>query len=227
MMVVRATRMCEAIHETGIAQPVNTWTNLFYIAAAVGLLYYFGKTKKLISGDSTYNYLFIFCVALIGVCSFLGHATLTAWGGAADFESMYMLVTLTTLLGVSWLWPIPKKWLLTIWILINIPLTFVAGQSGRITDYTFMAWIFLIIALEIAAQVKTTQRAKGYFWWGIATMAVAYFLWQMDVRKIWCNPNSLWQVHGVWHLLTAIAAGLLYLYLANKSPRLSSGQEKS
>lgn len=217
-MVVRITRTCEAIH-AGIAQPVNAFSSFIFVLVAGYLIYYLLQTKKYILDTPLYSYLFIINVALIGITSFVAHATLTWWGGMMDFESMYLLVTLAILIGLAWLYPISKKSLITIWLLVNIPLTYAAGQSGRVTDYTFMGLIFVLIALEIVAMTKMKIKSSIYFWLALITMAIGYGIWQLDTLKIWCNPYSIWQGHSLWHLLTAVAAGLLYFYLVNKPVR--------
>lgn len=34
---------------------------------------------------------------------------------------------------------------------------------------------------------------------------VAYWIWTQDKNKTWCNPQSMLQGHGAWHVLTAFA----------------------
>jgi hypothetical protein len=219
MVFERVTRACEAVRD-GIAQPVNSWTSLiFFGAAALFLLYYTNKSQKFIHNNPLYSYLYIFIVALIGASSFWAHATVGLWGGTADFSSIYLLVTLTILLGISWLKPMKPSVLLTIWVLINIPLVYVASLSGRVTDYTLMALVFLIIIFELIAH-KRSQAMKAYqFWLALLMLAIGYGLWQLDNRGIWCDPYGIWQGHGFWHLFAALAAGILYVYLVNKPSR--------
>ncbi|MDP3993261.1 MAG: ceramidase domain-containing protein [bacterium] len=217
MEVARVYRSCEAVRISGLGQPVNSWSSLiFFGLATIYLINWTTRTQRFIQNSRLYSYLFILVVALIGVSSFLAHGTVTVWGGAADFESMYLLVTLTLLLGINWFYPMSKKLLLTIWLTLNIPLTYIATQPARITDYTFMFFVFLVIAIELIALKQLKQTGSRYFWLSILSLAVGYGIWQLDVRKIWCSPYGLWQGHAVWHLLTALAACFLYIYLATK-----------
>lgn len=217
MDIVRATRFCEAVYD-GIANPANAWSSiLFFGTVAILLLAYTVKHKRYIHGSRLYSYLFIGVVGLIGVTSFWNHATLSFWGGVADFESMYLLVTLVILLGISQLRLMSSKSLITIWLLINIPLTYIAGQAARISDYTFMALVGLVVVLEFMQKTN-----KKYLLLSLLSIGVGYFIWQLDVRGIWCDPQSIWQGHAVWHLLTAVAAGLFYLYLLEKPEQLNT-----
>lgn len=221
MDIARAYRSCEAARISGLGQPVNSWSSLaFFGLATMYLMSWTARTQRFIQNSRLYSYVFILVVALIGIGSFLAHGTLTVWGGAADFESMYLLVTLTMLLGINWFYPMPQKLLLTVWLAINIPLTYIATQPAQITDYTFMFLVFLVIIIELVALNHLKQLGNRNFWLSIISLAVGYGIWQLDVRKIWCQPYSLWQGHAVWHLLTALAAIFLYLYLANKPSKL-------
>lgn len=219
MVITRATRFCEAVHK-GVAQPVNAWSSLiFFEAVALLLLIYTVNSRRYIQDSPLYSYLFITVVILLGGASYWNHASLGFWGGLSDFESMYLFITLVILLGVSWFWPIYNKYLVGTWLVINIPLTYIAGQNGRITDYTFMALVLIVVGLELTAMWQLKRLGSWYFWLSLISLAFGYLIWQLDVRKIWCNPYSLWQGHAFWHLLTAIAAGLLFLYFIDKPRR--------
>ncbi|QQG50251.1 MAG: ceramidase domain-containing protein [Candidatus Berkelbacteria bacterium] len=217
MVIARVSRFCEAVRDVGIAQPVNSWTSIiFFWAVAIFLWQHAARNQQFINGSKLVSVLFITVVFLIGASSFWGHATLSFWGGVADFSSMYLLVTLAALLGISWFKPWRNSTLITWWIIVNIPLFYVAGLSDGITDYTFMALVFVVVILEVVALSRLKKIGSPYFWLSLTSLAVGYGVWQLDRRGIWCNPESLWQGHGLWHLLTALAAGFLYLYLAGK-----------
>lgn len=224
MNIARVTRSCESVQRLGINQPINSWTSIiFFGAVAFYLSSWTIRTQKFIQGSSFYSYLFIIIVAFIGISSFLAHGTETVWGGTADFESMYLLVTLIILLGINWFRPLKQKLFLSIWLVVNLPLTFIATQSGKYTDYTFMLLVASIIIIEAIALKRLNQIGNRYFWLSILSMALGYFVWQLDVRKIWCDPVSFRQAHSLWHLLTAVAAGLIYIYLATK-PALTKSE---
>lgn len=219
MVITRATRFCEAVR-SGIAQPANSWSSLiFFETVALFLLITTLRTRLFIQHSPLYSYIFIAIVALVGGASYWNHSTLGFWGGLTDFESMYLLITFIALLGLSWFRPMSKAYLIGTWLVINIPLTYIASQTARITDYSFMALVLLVIGLELSALWQLKRFWNGYFWLSLLSMATGYLIWQLDVRKIWCNPYSIWQGHAFWHLLTAIAAGLLYFYLVNKPDR--------
>ena len=38
----------------------------------------------------------------------------------------------------------------------------------------------------------------------------------LDENGTLCNPASLWQWHAVWHFMTAVAIGLIFLYFRSE-----------
>jgi hypothetical protein len=55
-----------------------------------------------------------------------------------------------------------------------------------------------------------------YFYAALAIFLTAFGINVLDDR-ILCVPASLWQWHAFWHFLTAIAAGLVYLYYRSEN----------
>ena len=51
-----------------------------------------------------------------------------------------------------------------------------------------------------------------YLFWSMFSFGLAFALWILDIKKIVCDPNSLWQLHSIWHILTALSGLLIYLY---------------
>ncbi len=46
----------------------------------------------------------------------------------------------------------------------------------------------------------------------VALLAVAFGIWQLDLHGLICDPESLLQGHGAWHILDAGAAYCMFLY---------------
>ncbi len=79
--------------------------------------------------------------------------------------------------------------------------------------YVFGVLIIAALMLEAIShrRKRTTLQAR----WLIAALGVyivAQVIWTLDLNHIICEPTSAIQGHAVWHVLTAAAAGLLYLY---------------
>ena len=67
---------------------------------------------------------------------------------------------------------------------------------------------------------STTGRATSgwrlrYLAPAIGLVVVAFVFWLLDQFGCVCDPCALWQGHGLWHVLTAIAAYLLVVHYAH------------
>lgn len=214
MDLERSSRFCEAVSQTGIAQPVNSWSCVIFLIVGWMIFSRIRKSGRLIEGSRTYSYLYAGMVTLIGLTSFYGHSTLSFWGGLADFESMFLLVSFILLLGVSCFVKISIRTLLLMLLFLNIPLTYVSGLPSPITDITFALFVTAVIAMELLLQFDGKRTGKKYFWIALGLLTVGFAIWQLDTRGIWCNPDSIIQGHAIWHVLTASSAGVLYWYLS-------------
>ncbi len=223
--VSRASRFCEQVNQTGIAQVSNSWSCIAFLLIGVLIITHAKRTKQFINNRPIYSYLFGLLVATVGFTSFWNHAALNFWGGFTDVWSMYLLASFAILLSLESPTTGSIAKTLSLWAAVNIPLAAVAASRGVITDYVFAFLIFLLIAVELLAQQKNKFVEKKYFWLSLGTLLVAFGIWQLDIRGIWCNPESLIQGHAVWHLLCAIASYFLYLYLLSRvefSPKIAA-----
>ena len=65
-----------------------------------------------------------------------------------------------------------------------------------------VAGLTLIIHMGLAAVNKhVTWKAVGLT---LLPFAVAFVFRQLDVAGVFCDPNALYQGHGVWHIFAAI-----------------------
>jgi len=46
----------------------------------------------------------------------------------------------------------------------------------------------------------------------MAFMGLGYLSWNLDKHRIVCNPDSFFQLHAVWHVFTAAAIILIFVY---------------
>jgi hypothetical protein len=68
------------------------------------------------------------------------------------------------------------------------------------------------LVIEVAVQALRRRRSqKRYLFAAVACFVLGAVMWTLD-RALPCRPDSLWQWHGAWHVLTAASAGLMYSY---------------
>ena len=48
--------------------------------------------------------------------------------------------------------------------------------------------------------------------YSIFSIISAFLIWILDIKKILCYPQSIFQGHALWHLLSMLSIYFLYLY---------------
>ena len=90
---------------------------------------------------------------------------------------------------------------------------FATAIVGRFYFFFLIAVAFF---LEVYARRVCYMRAQQgrlfYFFAAAGTFALAFGIWLLDILRIVCYPDSLFQGHALWHILDGLAAYFLYLY---------------
>lgn len=206
---------CETDLSVVPQQPVNTYSNLAYLAAGVfpGVLL-----------ETPAVYVFTFAMIYLFIGSTLYHATSTTWGGMLDVTAIYVVYSSLAVYAAAVLVGSPE-WL-------TPALMFVAAGAAAYVlspryhhNMHLKIGIFLggAYALLLLRMVITEYWAPWpYLVCSIVTFALAFLFWRMDRQRVFPFPR--WG-HGLWHVLTAAASGLVFyaIYLsAHPSATLSA-----
>lgn len=201
---------CEAPGTGPLRQPINTWSNLAFVI--VGWLIAAHATPDRPLRRSYALILAGACVA-IGLGSMLYHASLSFVGQWFDVMSMYLLGTFMVWYAAARLRPIGDRAFTIGYLFLNVVLGGLLIVWPEARRYLFGALI--VVALLLEASIHRTQRPAIQARWLIGALAVyvvAQIIWTLDLNHIVCDPTSVVQGHAVWHVLTAVSAGLLYGY---------------
>jgi hypothetical protein len=223
-----ANCFCEAIHDGTVAQPANTWSSFAFVL--VGLLVV-GQAREdvrrlrssLMTRQLAYPMVYGIALAVIGLGSAFYHASLTFAGQAVDVMGMYLLVCFILLYNISRLTAFNGKTFVLAYFALNLALAYVLLEFPALRRYIF--GVIVVVALWPEYRVRTQKKPQinGFFlqaaWW---TLIVAFIIWTLDIAKILCNPNSWLQGHALWHILGAVAAGLLYWYYRSENADFSA-----
>jgi hypothetical protein len=214
---------CEAINSGAVAQPANTWSSFGFVL--VGLLVISQSREDVrhlrasaMTRQRAYPIIYGFALVVIGLGSAFYHASLTFAGQFVDVMGMYLLACFILLYNMSRLSVFTGKTFVVAYLLLNLALAYVLLEFPALRRYVFGILIIAALAPEYGARAKRKIRINGIFlqaaWW---TLIVAFIIWTLDIAKILCNPNSWLQGHALWHILGAVAAGLLYLYYRSEN----------
>ena len=185
---------CEQILESWWGQPVNTSTALAFVVAGI-LVYIHGATLPT-SG----------LIAGVGVGSIAFHGPMPPWG------ELFHDLTI--------------GWVLA-WVVL------VETQRRALWPYAFGGVALLMMTPPIADPIQAVLAVAGvvivlrnrhpHRLWILGLLAIGGVVGRLArTGGPWCNPESIWQGHGFWHLASAAA-----LALWAGSPRPRSDQEPS
>ena len=204
---------CEHQHERGIAQPVNASSALGFVVAGAVIIY-----TKTTSGPcmhwtmpTTTGILLI----LLGIATAIRHSIAEHWTSRVDETIMFALLGWFIVSYLKVLLPsVPTKTFVIPYIMfLCIVIALLANASESYTYDHLPFTVFASISSIIIAYCVYQHPGKiNYFMTAVVLFIVAITVWKLsDDDGILCvNPESWFQWHAVWHILTAIA--FLYLW---------------
>ena len=72
------------------------------------------------------------------------------------------------------------------------------------------------------------RRMNHRFLWGLlsaAAIVAAFVVWNLSLTGcVCCNPDSVIQGHGLWHLLCAVSLCFLFRYYVSENPHAASSE---
>ena len=207
---------CEAARGGPIEQLSNTYSNLVYVL--IGLLIIWGnkrnEEKNLMESSSAYPITYGVTVIAIGAGSFFYHGSLTEVGRWFDWFGMYLYASFIILYNASRLRRLSGTQFVVVYVIFNISLAIVIFNTApNIRQQIFGLMIAATLILEYFVRRRDKPQVSSKFLYiALGCLIAAYTIWILDRDRILCAPTSLIQGHAAWHILTAAATGLLFVY---------------
>jgi hypothetical protein len=220
---------CERVRDGVIRQPVNTWSNLAFFLSGLAVVVIGGLDRLVGSRSDRLNPMrthFVYpavlgvATALIGLGSVIYHSSMTFIGQSMDVISIYLLLGFMLVYNLSRVRArgMRSGVFVGVYVFLNGVLTLMAVRWPVSRRYIFVALILAILVTE--AVIRRTRRpvmSQPLFYAALGSLALACFAWILDVTRVICWPDSWFQAHAMWHVLTAAAAGLVYLYFRSET----------
>ena len=223
----RGDEFCEAARPGWIRQPVNTLSNLGFVVAGLAIAWYAGDRTRLgvtLGAHPGLATAYACLVVLLGPASMAMHATQSTLGGHLDLLSMYLVSGFALAYALMRLVHRGPGFLAVVFVL-----AVVAGMAvhlhggsaplvGHVGNAAFGVEILLALGLEVALFRRPAPAPRQDVWFGVAgvaTLALAFAIWTTGMRgNALCHPDALLQQHGIWHVLCAVSAYLLFRHYA-------------
>lgn len=214
----------EAVYGSIYRQRANTLSNLGYILVGLYVMAYaWWDYRRPTSESDPYAVrhpalmgLFGFTCIELGIGSGLMHAAMTSWGHKLDV--LGMIATVTALAALHWARWIPgvrvagrylPTWPLLGFLAFAGSIYFVLNLNrfgfGNAAYGALIGMVGISIALEIVSKKSSLQ----YRWpvLSLVSLALAFYIWNLDKSGHFSSPDSWFQGHALWHLLTAVTLG--------------------
>jgi hypothetical protein len=199
---------CEEITRGPLAQPANAVSSLFFVIVGWFLFRIAPRRNVLL--------LFPVSAVLVGITSFLYHASWTFFFQVFDVSSMFMLSCLLISFNACRLGLVSRRRLPSFYlVLLGLSIAAMAAIRRKTGEYLFGAEIAVVAALEAALARRGPATDYEPFLKALGIFLAAYALWLLDVHEIVCVPNNHFlQGHAVWHVLNASCFYFLYRFYA-------------
>jgi hypothetical protein len=178
-VVAGAAVDCERILDSWWGQPVNTATCVGFL---IGGAYLWWKGPDRVAAALT---------AAIGVGSIAFHGPMPFWGEFVhDVTIVWALV-----------WVILVELERPRLLLIGLSVTGLLALTPSVADPSQALLAIAVLAIQLRARDHRTLRRAG-----MGLLALGALIGTLS-RTGWplCDPDSLWQGHGFWHLCSAAA----------------------
>jgi len=203
---------CEPTRCAIINEPANTWSNLGLLLAGAVIVMKLNEAKEKTLRD------FGFAVIVTGLFSFTYHATNNFFSQFFDFLGMYLSVCIPLAMQTQrlrgenprhyhaffWFYMFLSTcmfWFFTLW---DIPI-----------QHTIILQTVGIIVLELICKAKAGAKLPmKWFWTSLVLMGTAQTFSQLDIKRIWCEPeNLILHGHAIWHVFSGLGLMTLGLHL--------------
>ncbi len=220
--------------ERKIRQPVNTWSDLGFVAAGLLILLVVGADRlngtvaqNPMQTASFYAIAYGLIVIFLGPGSMYYHASTKKWGGWLDNMSMvmwtaFLLVYLIARAARFDDLTVPLILYGIIVVASGAVIWFVEGSGKFIFGGMIAIWgvleIIILIAGAAGDGVLGLKRAEaGWLLAAALSFGLAVFIWlRSGDGGPWCYPHSWAQGHAAWHLLSALSTFFIFLYLRSE-----------
>jgi hypothetical protein len=219
---------CEASVGGWVHSPADSWSNLAFLAVGAVVVIASVRRRGTVRGTSP---LFAPIAFLIGVTSFLFHASRTRFFQHFDLFAMYLFTSYLVAANVK---RIGGKRIPFALVYAAAFVVLVAGELVPGIDLggvLFDAGIAAALVMEFALY-RRGSRAPSYrfLFLSLGGFLLALIPWFLDYTHALCDPdNHFFQAHALWHLITAAALLFAYLHykrLEEKSSSAGAGLSK-
>jgi hypothetical protein len=222
---------CEPFQTSLMIQPINTYSNLGLVLAGLAVGWTGSKRIFPVSYSNHSNLMTTrrACPAIYGSTlvaagfgSMFYHASLSRAGEWTDLVGIYLFISFVLFYNLARLATVSHGILAGFYgatILISGLQMSVAPQLQQVV---FGGLVTGALGIELAVRVRQRSPIRlRYLACALWCFGIGAALWAMNGTVLPCDTNQPVQWHAIWHLLTAVAAVLLYVYYLSEEDHVN------
>lgn len=216
-----------------LREPVNSWTNMAFVwlGFAAWAIAWSERTTASPQGSflqrhPVFSWCFGATMLVLGAGSFFYHASLSRIGQRWDMTGVYAVVSFPIVFnGIRSLALLvkPQRHRTLVWVgvmaLVGVDVLFYTYKwslEGKIALPVLI--VLALLSFGVWRWVSGQRLPWPRLGLALATGSCGIVAWWLDLTKIVCAPESLWQGHGIWHVMMGLSAFFLFLALRVDQP---------
>lgn len=197
-----ATCFCEPLGTGLIVHPLMTWTNIFYLFAAV-----FVFAKRRVWGGPGFQVALL--LLLIGAASTFYHLTIIHLSDWADFSSIIVLLLYLAYRRLQ------QTTAISVWVFASVVIAACTVMLLFESSHEPIAALAFLVFAGVEAHYRRHHSVTPiYLLSSVTLFVVGAVLWYLDLKRWLCIQAWYLQLHALWHLMTALGICLLYRNLS-------------
>jgi hypothetical protein len=202
------TADCEIVSDGWLAQPINAWSSLAYAVVGVLLLASVSRAPR---SDRTLRSVFGVLMIATGFGSYLYHGPQSAGAGFAHDISFLVMLWFLILMNPASPYGVPRRYAWLALVVVTLAASAVLMTSPESTNLLTGVSIVGLITSDVL--VRRIGGVDGRWYTAALLLLAASLLVNLFGRSgaATCDPDSLLQLHALWHALSATALGAYYV----------------
>jgi hypothetical protein len=175
--------------------------------------------------DGFYPALYACVVTYSGVGAAFFHASLTDWGGKLDSASMVLSFGFWLIYNVTRVFGLSQRQFIALFLGLTAALLVPRVVFGTLGFEIFAGLATATLLSEALVARSSLRVQRRWLWVSLILYVPALGVWWLSLSgHPLCDPASLLQGHALWHVITALSPGALYLYFRNGEFTASAAQ---
>jgi hypothetical protein len=229
-----------------LRQPANTVSNLAYAGAALFCAImidtkhpsnWWSANVNLLTEQTYFTMSFCLLLTNISYCSAFMHGGYKKWGGKMDGLSItvfFLWIELFSICKFALMWHGWTKESVKTAVLVHGVILTISTTVLFILDFTIgipavvmsvlLYLVALALILEIAVQyihqfcMKKHRLSQAWIGYAVVVLFLVALVLQIVSKSgsQMCNPDSFFQGHALWHLISALACGTLFFFFLSE-----------